>query len=307
MNFHRCLPGAFALLLAGCAPNHVLFVTSTSLGFNTDTEPATLSLAYDRTEGYFGPSYENGAIPPVFASLNNEGGFISPKIRQFYATGNAAIIAAGAHPPAGDAPPLSGVRHWAFAGTTTTIGAKVAFMSGAPASANIGYKRKEFSYIAVGSASGVDAYPSVLFSTAPELSFTSQAGSTYANKQMIATGLAAEALAGQPAVISTVKAVAAEGVASGMGATLGKDQLRRSTSIMGIVAPNGALDPAKLQTLADAAKGRCPDKVRNLLSPPASLTADQVEDMLKGDISLSTCLLNEPEPAKPAAEATKGA
>ena len=73
--------------LGGCAPDHVMFVTDTSLGINVETKPSsTASVAFDRTEGYIGPHYANGAIPPVVGSVHVEGeSLLSPTVSQLYA------------------------------------------------------------------------------------------------------------------------------------------------------------------------------------------------------------------------------
>ena len=58
------------MLLAGCAtgPDRVVFVTKTSLSvLDYDTAPPGVGIAYDRVEGYFGPSYASGAVPPVIS------------------------------------------------------------------------------------------------------------------------------------------------------------------------------------------------------------------------------------------------
>jgi hypothetical protein len=92
------LPLAATLLLAGCAnPDRMLFVTSTSVGLGFDATTATGHLGFDRQEAYVGPDYpiEKGALPPVAAALQSDLDWFSPKIAQFYATGDAALIATG--------------------------------------------------------------------------------------------------------------------------------------------------------------------------------------------------------------------
>jgi hypothetical protein len=82
------------LAMAGCTTtNDVLFVTKTSLGLDFDAKPASASIAYDRTEGYIAPRYDNGEIPPVVASIKSDAKIFNPKIKQVYATGDAAVIA----------------------------------------------------------------------------------------------------------------------------------------------------------------------------------------------------------------------
>src|SRR5712671_1370068 len=149
------LLGPFVLLLAGCADvNSVLFVTDSSLGINVEGKPPTVSIAYDRTEGYFAPRYENGAVPPVVASIGVGGSIFSPRVRQVYATGAAAVKAVKT-PNAEDGPKqLTGdlaKRRLAFFGTSTTTGAKIGFTGdGPPDSFVFGYRRKEMSYLPLG-------------------------------------------------------------------------------------------------------------------------------------------------------------
>ena len=97
MQHHKAVLIALACAaLTGCTtPDAVLFVTDTSIGINVESKPPTVSVAYDRTEGFVGPRYDNGAIPPVVASLQTGGNVFNPKIRQVYATGTAAVRAVG--------------------------------------------------------------------------------------------------------------------------------------------------------------------------------------------------------------------
>lgn len=139
---------ALLLALAGCASSdHVLFVTKTSVGIDFDSKPGTASLGYERIEGYVAPRYDNGEIAPVVASVKSDGGIFDPRIRQIYATGDAAVVVAGGEDPT-DKRPLKGERKLMFFGTTATTGMKIGFTTGLPASVVFGFKRKEFSYTA---------------------------------------------------------------------------------------------------------------------------------------------------------------
>ena len=127
------LPSILMTLIAGCSnPDSVMFVTNTSIGLDLDAQPTTASIGYSRVEGYVGPRYDNGALPPVVASLETGGGIINPSIRQVYATGAAAAKAVST-PHAQDGPAtLSGdpsKKKLVFFGTTTTIGVKATFVS----------------------------------------------------------------------------------------------------------------------------------------------------------------------------------
>ncbi|MEO8314205.1 MAG: hypothetical protein ABI645_05365 [Pseudomonadota bacterium] len=201
------LTAGLALALVGCAsPDHVLFVTKTSIGIDFDSKPATASLAYDRIEGYVAPSYASGEIPPVVASVKSDGKIFNPAIKQIYATGDAAVIATGGKATS-ENPQMKGDRKLMFFGTTTTTGVKVGFTTALPDSFVFGFKRKEFSYIPLGKegtgTDAVDVYPSVLASidTAANVSATGERSDTaLRNSQFFATGKAARLLAASPMI-----------------------------------------------------------------------------------------------------------
>src|SRR5712692_5987404 len=91
------LPVAVASLLHGCAykpEENVAFITKTSIGLDVDGTPPEVSFAYNRVEGYLGPRYENGAVPPVASALSTDGSILNRGIKQFYATGDAARLVA---------------------------------------------------------------------------------------------------------------------------------------------------------------------------------------------------------------------
>ena len=181
-------------VIVGCSTgkNNVLFVTTTSLGVDFDNTPPTASVAYNRVEGYIGPRYENGAVPPVLARIQSDGSIFNAKVRQLYATGAAAIIVA--NPQASNGPKeLKGEKEVMFFGTTTTTGLKVGFSGITPDTFILGYKRQELSYIPLGHIQGgEDVYPSVLAT----LDTTAQAGpektAGLQGGQFFATGEAAE-------------------------------------------------------------------------------------------------------------------
>jgi hypothetical protein len=54
----------------------------TSVGIDANTTPAAVSIAYDRTDGYLGPHYEDGTIPPVVSSIQSDLSTFNPQIRQ---------------------------------------------------------------------------------------------------------------------------------------------------------------------------------------------------------------------------------
>lgn len=215
MNKIALLTFVAALQLAGCAApdSTALFVTKTSLSlFDVDGTPASVTIAYDRKEGYLGPRYENGAVPPVIAKIESNGNLWGRELRQYYATGNAAMTLAGRTVTAGNAvaaDKMIGRSKPMFFGTETTLGIKIGFTTQVPDSFTFGYKRKEYSLIPLGSNAAAQPnedlrehyYPSVIgvFST----DFVASSGAAVANRgntqfgltQFFATGAAADELA----------------------------------------------------------------------------------------------------------------
>lgn len=208
--------------LTGCiSKNAVLFVTKTSLSvLEVDSKPPGASVAYDRVEGYIGPRYENGAVPPVFAAIDSDGKLFNPKINQLYATGHAALLATQEED--NDRKPqeptaFSGDKKIMFFGTTTTNGLKIGVTNSLPDSFVFGYRRKEYSYIPLGTVDGIDHYPSVLASiqTKGTVGENPLSGNvSLANKQFFATGIAAEHLAVQLRPNFQERAVSAVGAVS---------------------------------------------------------------------------------------------
>ncbi len=291
-----------AMLLAACADtSRVIFVTTSSIGINVDNKPPTVSIAYDRTEGYIGPRYDNGAVPPVVASIETDGGIFNPRIRQIYATGAAAVKAVGTpHAPDGPQGLLGSKdsKRMVFFGTTTTLGIKAGFSGeGYPDSFVFGYKRKEFSYIPLGTAivegQPTDTYPSVLGTIDTTTNVQTRTGTSLKTLQFFATGQAAETLALNPLVSAVFRnkaqdaltaslteaqvnqAMAAAGVQRGA-------QAERINKILAFVAPGGVVDPTRLGTVVDKAnattRGAFPDSFKNLT------TAGQIGSALQNDI-----------------------
>lgn len=256
-----------AMLLSGCTTDKVVFVTSTSLGINLDTTPATISVAYDRTEGYAAPAYRSGTLPPVMASIETDGSAIAPEIRQVYATGPAAVIVAGGQ---GEEPrDLTGRRgRLAFVGTSTTVGLKASFTTGVPESLNFGYKRKEFSYVPLGcqdggsaacDASQGDLYPSVIGAFDTTVRTPSASGTMLRTRQFVATGSAAAALA--PKLQPEFARIAKRSVAFEGGRLEATAHLARVESVVAYVAPAGSFDQAKYQALVATANANAPGSV----------------------------------------------
>ena len=213
----RYLCVGLMVAMGGCATEKsVVFVTKTSLSvLDVDSTPYNLSIAYDRIEGYVGPRYEDGTMPPVYASIQSDGGIFTPRVRQLYATGNAAVIAANGADVQARCIPVADPKNDInaannctekfsssqkpkpmFFGTTTTTGLKIGTTGNLPDSFTFGFKRKEFSYIPVGTIGGFDYYPSVVASidTAAVVS-VEESAVKLDNTQFFATGTAAEHVA----------------------------------------------------------------------------------------------------------------
>lgn len=210
------LVGLFTTLMTGCADS-VLFVTKTSIGIDFDTKPPSASIAYDRTEGYLGPRYDNGAVPPVYGRILSDAAIFNAKVRQIYATGPAAqrVLHTEAEcnanaqlcPSAGAK--LEGGKRLMFFGTMTSTGLKVTFSPEYqyPDSFHLGYKRKEFSFIPVGTTmengKAVDTYPAVLAAIDTRATAATENSTPSADimtGQFFATGAAAEQLAIKPEI-----------------------------------------------------------------------------------------------------------
>jgi hypothetical protein len=291
------------LLLASCADTgRVIFVTTSSFGINVDNKPPTVSIAYDRTEGYIGPRYPDGAVPPVVASIETDGKIFSPEIRQVYATGPAAVRVVGT-PNAPESPhDLVGEKtgkRMVFFGTTTTLGLKAGFSGeGYPDSFVFGYKRKEFSYIPLGTkdVNGTphDAYPSVLASIDTRASAESRPNSSLRTQQFFATGWAADTLATNPAVTYVFRAKAADALTASLPEQQRQEarslaEVQRTTITQGldkvvnhVAAANGGVDPARLAALVDEANRASPNSFGADFK--AFTTQAQIRAKLQNDI-----------------------
>ncbi len=275
-------------LLTACANDRVAFVTSSSVGLNFDSTTRSASIAYDRVEGYYTPKYQNGALPPVLAHIETDRGIFNPEVSQVYATGNAAKIAAGHPTDVPDDIPLL-VREGgdiAFFGTSTALGVKVAFGATTPTSFLFGFGRKEVSVLPLGQETVtidgndvlVDVYPSVFASidTKTDASTLNDAGLKV--RQFFATGLAAEQLAGNPAVNSAFEMLAAESIRANLSEKAinrHNEHLDSLSRIMVFVAPDGALDETKRDQLVSGSDVSASTK-RTLMSLDDAATFESV-------------------------------
>ena len=191
--------------LIGCADtNTALFFTNTSLGIDFDSKPPAGSIGYNRTEGYIGPRYAEGVVPPVIAALESDNSLLRGNIRQVYATGKAATLVARRETDPTkitNDQPLKSTGELMFFGTTTSVGLKVGFSAqSVPDSFHFGYKRKEVSVlpIAVKKDGGEELhyYPSVIASIDTTGAANSSPNETGLSiMQFFGTGEAAEHLA----------------------------------------------------------------------------------------------------------------
>ena len=189
----------FALLLTACAsgPSTVVFVTKTSLGIDVEQTPPSASIAYDRVEGYFGPRFDNGAVPPVLAKFTTNGKLLDRAVKQLYATGDAARLLANKAAQVTAEPALTGDFKPMFFGTSTTLGLKLGFEAGGSTSTfTLGYKRKELSVIPV----TLGVFPSVLATLQTDVDAATGKTANFGNGQLFATGSAATDLARRPEV-----------------------------------------------------------------------------------------------------------
>lgn len=189
--------------MAGCSSvDEAVFVTKTSISvIDVDSTPSEVSFAYNRTEGFIGPNYENGSVPSLVGSFRSDGNIFNPKIKQVYATGEAAnLVVDTSAPPytpgAQDKHKTQGKndKKALFFGTSTSLGFKLGVQSTNPTFV-LGYRRKEASYIPLRKNSdGEDIYSSVLASIDTSIS-KSKDGGEFTNGQYFATGIAAKKLA----------------------------------------------------------------------------------------------------------------
>jgi hypothetical protein len=155
----------------------MVFVTKTSLSVvDVDSTPPGISVAYDRTEGVVGPTFQQGHAPSVLAHISSDGSMFTPRIKQAYATGDAARFLVGGEDdgcltiPRGAPATHTGMGRQTseaatneskdengsfpmFFSTQTTAGLKLEFSSASgqmlPSGFVFGYRRKEASAIRV--------------------------------------------------------------------------------------------------------------------------------------------------------------
>lgn len=190
--------------LCGCASlsDNVVFVTKTSLAVDVTAQPAGATIGYDRFEGYVGPRFDSGRVPPVAASFVSNGQLLSREVRQVYATGRAAeLVTAPAGtadtPAAAASAPADDPRQVMFFSTGTTLGLKLGFgATGVTDWFTLGYKRREITVIPITTGE----FPSVLATVDSDQAATAAAETRFGVGQYFATGTAARAVAADDAV-----------------------------------------------------------------------------------------------------------
>ena len=207
MQTLRVVALAAAVSLSACAgTDRVVFVTNTELGIGADTATGNANLGFSSTNVVLGPAYpETGALPEVYGAIRSDGTLFAPKVRQAYATGDAAILVSkpsncnGCIDPevVPQPKPKSGERRLMVFGTHSNIGFNVNFNGTLTNAINLGYKRQEISSVPLLSderreelADHEDHYGSLL--AAISLGFKD---GDYNLGQLFAVGSAAENLA----------------------------------------------------------------------------------------------------------------
>ena len=194
-----------AASLAACT-DYATFVTSTDIGISADVTTQDLHIGYVRTELFAGPGYpEYGAAPAAVGYLGSNLSAFNPKIKQLYATGDAAeIVTRGTDRPPNPDPTatreeLAGLRRPLVFGTGSNLGLQVGFAGGTPSKVKFGYNREELSIIPLRQQTPItgqpDKYAPVLASINMDQSLANLDNSAVKLTQFFATGVAAKNLA----------------------------------------------------------------------------------------------------------------
>ena len=302
------------IMLSACSTSsRVIFVTSSTIGMDADSKPATASIGYQRIEGYVGPRYQDGSVPPVVASIATGGTVFSPKIAQVYATGPAAELVSGAKKSAGGSAQFKGdpdSKQVIFFGTTTTLGFRVGFIGSLPDSATLGYKRKEFAVLPLGvpaNAAQGDPLPSVLASINTAIATGPLNNTGLKAQQFFATGAAAESLAALPTMQKEFTHLSSDAVSASLTATqimqaqqeANQQQAQlatRLTAILQYVAPGGVVDSQRLDELIDKADTGAGKSTPVSPALKKETTVSGIEGRLSGDQAAVNHLYDELPP-----------
>src|SRR5260370_5933678 len=89
----RWIMAALMLQSLEACTDTATFVTATDIGINADANTEQVHIGYARTELFQGPNYPDvGDAPSAVGFLGSDLEVFSPKIRQLYATGEAANL-----------------------------------------------------------------------------------------------------------------------------------------------------------------------------------------------------------------------
>lgn len=229
-----CIMAALAVQILQACTDTATFVTATDIGISADANTEQLHIGYVRTELFQGPNYPDvGDAPAAVGFLGSNLEVFSPKIRQLYATGDAANLVTMPNEPkpcsgSSSASPtnspdmcaeqtanLTGERRALVFSTATNIGLKVGFTGQVPSSIKFGFERGELSIIPLHSqttAEKPDKYTSVLASIDMNLDTPSMKDTDLQVSQFFATGAAARNLAKHPDIRAYFQRLAASQV-----------------------------------------------------------------------------------------------
>lgn len=269
--------GLGLLVHTGCTPR-VFFATKTSIGMEvsgTAQMPDKVSLSTSRYEGAIVPRSANGQPYSVYGGMDADMKWFPPKytIRQTFATGNAAQIAAGAKSVSSADKNSNPTLKPLFFVTDTSFGLKIsAGKQDVSPTFILGYKRAE------GAIIPVDKSESEVRSVYADITINSTTNETgittnFPNnggvriKQSFATGKAADIAAGNPEIKATLDSMAISGaVGSRTDAAIYNEQILNYTY-------------SALQTAANNGNARAKDHVDSLnklgsLVPDSYVTFD---------------------------------
>lgn len=210
----------------GCQyTDRLTFTTSTELAASADPATGQLNIGYDRSEMVIAPNNPaTGDMPSVVASLKSNGSPFSPRVEQVFATGKAADAAANSiggviQPFSVEAAtlPEQEERRVVVFGTSTNVGLNASFAGEGLPSVVFGYKRRESAVIPMSEeATDVKKTSSVLAAISVGANVSTVNESDLTVEQFMATGAAAEKLAGTKCVQENLKAEAAVATAGEM-------------------------------------------------------------------------------------------
>ena len=250
-----------AASLAACT-DYATFVTSTDIGISADVATQVLHIGYVRTELFTGPGYpESGAAPAAVGYLGSNLSAFNPKIKQLYATGDAAEIVTRGNQripspdPTTTREELAGLRRPLVFGTGSNLGLQVGFAGGTPSKVKFGYNREELSLIPLRQQPPRPGYPdkyaSVLASINMDQSLANLTDSAVKLTQFFATGAAAKNLAARTDIQEIIGSKASFSVAAAAQEEVATALRQRQTDYDSIVAYFANVSPAGFAAARD--------------------------------------------------------